>query len=244
LIALSSIRSEEVAELREEEGNFCLSLRVREPGLVCREDPLTELALSARSSYEIRTERMIIDVLLSAGGDGLRCLGTAVTQRGAHVSGGSALGQHRNNIVTSNESEAHGASRVVRDIRADLVYAIADLFLVSEALGGGEGQRGVEHALGTSHLAQLNVREKASQSAAEANLGADGQRRVAILEALDDLRNIIGHQVSTLSAQEAGEDIANLVDFSDDPVLGLVRGNLVLNPSNKEVAYIADETVS
>lgn len=39
-----------------------------------------------------------------------------------------------------------------------------------------------------------------------------------------------------LSAEEAGENVANLVNLGDDPGLGGVGGNLVLNPSNEEIA--------
>jgi len=39
-----------------------------------------------------------------------------------------------------------------------------------------------------------------------------------------------------LRAQKAREDVAHLVDLSDDPRFGLVGGKLVLDPSNEEEA--------
>ena len=47
-----------------------------------------------------------------------------------------------------------------------------------------------------------------------------------------------------LRAQEAREDVADLVDFGDDPRLGLVGGELVLNPGNQEEANYGNILVS
>jgi hypothetical protein len=37
-------------------------------------------------------------------------------------------------------------------------------------------------------------------------------------------------------SQESGENVANLIDFCDDPIFGLVGCDLVLNPNSKEEA--------
>lgn len=62
LIALRSIGTKEVAELREEEGDLGLRLTITQPRFIGREDPLAELALSGR-----RSERSSLSVRRGQG---------------------------------------------------------------------------------------------------------------------------------------------------------------------------------
>ena len=66
---------------------------------------------------------------------------------------------------------------------------------------------------GASHAADIDLREKSGlQGTAESNLRADGQRRVAVLQALDDLGHIVGHQVFTLETQKGRPTVAQHTD--------------------------------
>jgi hypothetical protein len=146
LIALRGIKSEEVAQLREEESNLSFSLSVAQPGLVGGEDPLAKLAFGAGLSSLQRTERMVKDVLLSTSGDG-GLSNLAVTESGAHLCGRSASSEQTNNAGAGDELGAHTAGASILNRGAGLAQLGADGTRITETNGGSIGKGGEEHAL-------------------------------------------------------------------------------------------------
>lgn len=150
LVALRSIGTEEVAELREEEGNLGLGLSVAQPGFISREDPLAELAFGGgrgegSSGIEGRQRQRMFHHIRHHlhpsfnKGKFISDSTLAISQTGAHCVGRGSRSQHLNDARTRNELSAHSLGSHISDRCAHGGQSNANLDGISHANSGTVG---------------------------------------------------------------------------------------------------------